>query len=104
VDQGETGEIAMFQLNDGVDREAFLRAAEATTGWLRNRPGYLGRDLLEEDGGQWVDLVRWSTIDQARSTAEAMLRATETGPFVAAIDPATVRMLHPRLVARYRQP
>ena len=100
MDEGETVEIAMFRLKDGVDREPFLAAAEAASGWLRSRPGYLGRDLLEDDGGQWVDLVRWSTIDQARSAAEALMSATATAPFVAAIDPATVRVLHPWLVVR----
>ena len=101
MNQGAVVEVAMFELKEGIAPKAFLAAAEEATGWLRNRPGFLARELLADNGGKWIDLVRWASLDDAHSAADEFMSATETRALLDAIDPATLRMLHPRSVARY---
>ena len=98
--QGEVVEVAMFRLKEGGERDAVLAALVPTAARLKRRPGFVRRELLEDGEGQWVDLVHWSTLDEAMAAGEAFTAAPETQGLLDAIDPATVRMLHPRVVAR----
>jgi hypothetical protein len=93
-------EIAMFKLKEGVDRDAFLATVEPTAAWLKSRPGFVRRELLEDREGQWIDLVHWSTLDDALAAGEDLMAAPEARGLLDAIDPTTVRMLHPQVIAR----
>jgi hypothetical protein len=94
-------EIVIYQLKPAVDRDQFLEISARATDWLRQRPGYLGRQLLEDDSGLWVDLVRWATIDDALAAAGAFMEVPEAAAFMDAVEPESVIMLHPRRVVDY---
>lgn len=89
-------EIVLFQLRPGVGREQYLAATTKASDWLQAQPGFLGREILEDESGQWLEILRWATTEDALAAA----RASEEADFVAAIMdavvPETVRMLHPR--------
>ena len=94
-------EIVIYRLKTDVNRDKFMEISARATEWLRNRPGYLGRELLEDDSGQWVDLVRWTTIEDALSAASAFMELPEAAAFMDAVDPESITMLHPRRVVKY---
>ena len=94
-------EIVIYRLKPEVDRKRFLEISTQATEWLRRRPGYLGRELLEDDSGLWVDLVRWRTIENALSAASAFMEVPQAAAFMAAVEPETITMLHPRRVVMY---
>jgi hypothetical protein len=94
-------EIVIYQLKPAVDRDQFLEISARATDWLRQRPGYLGRQLLEDDSGLWVDLVRWATMDDALAAAGAFMEVPEAAAFMDAVEPESVIMLHPRRVVDY---
>ncbi len=94
-------EIVMFRLKPGFDRSQFMAISTRATEWLRKRPGYLGRELLEDDSGQWVDLVRWATMEDALAAARAFSDVQEAAAIMDAVEPDSIRMLHPRRVAVY---
>ena len=94
-------EIVIYRLKADVDRNQFMEISDRATEWLRNRPGYLGRELLEDDSGQWVDLVRWATMEDALAAASAFMEVAQAAAFMAAVEPDSITMLHPRRVVRY---
>jgi hypothetical protein len=96
-------EIVIYRLKADVDGNQFVEISDQATDWLRNRPGYLGRELLEDDSGQWVDLVRWATMKDALAAASAFMEVPQAA-FMAPVEPESITMLHPRRVVRYEQP
>ena len=96
-------EIVIYRLKPAADRDQFMEISARATDWLRRRPGYLGRQLLEDDSGLWVDLVRWATMDDALVAASAFMEVAEAAAFMDAVEPDSVIMLHPRRVVDYDQ-
>src|ERR671911_765422 len=94
-------EIVIYRLKPEVDRKRFLEISTQATEWLRKRPGYLGRELLEDDNGQWVDLVRWATMDDALAAASAFMEVPEAAAFMDVVEPESITMLPPRSVVIY---
>ena len=94
-------EIVIYRLKPGVDRDQFMEISTRATEWLRQRPGYLGRELLVDDGGQWVDLVRWATMEDALAAASTFMEVPEAAAFMDAVEPESITMLHPRRVVMY---
>ena len=91
-------EIVIYRLKGELDRDQFLEISARATEWLRNRPGYLSRELLVDDSGLWVDLVHWATIDDALAAANAFMAVPEAAAFMDAVEPESITMLHPRRV------
>jgi quinol monooxygenase YgiN len=94
-------EIVIYRLKLEVHRDQFMEVSARATEWLRNRPGYLGRELLEDDSGLWVDLVRWATMDDALAAASAFMEVPQAAAFMDAVEPESITMLHPRRVVLY---
>ena len=71
-----TIEWAPFKLANGVDEATLLRASDALQeGFLAKPPGFVRRDLLKGEDGQWVDLVHWETSDAAAQAMEQAMRS-----------------------------
>jgi antibiotic biosynthesis monooxygenase (ABM) superfamily enzyme len=94
-------EIVIYRPKPDVDRSRFLEISNRATEWLRQRPGYLGPELLEDESGQWVDLVRWATMDDALAAASAFMDVPEAAAFMDAVEQESITMLHPRSVVNY---
>src|SRR5215213_5947298 len=94
-------EIVIYRLKPDVDRDQFMEISSRATEWLRKRRGYLGRELLHDDSGLWVDLVSWSTMEDALAAASAFMEVPEAAAFMDAVEPESITMLHPRPVFRY---
>lgn len=93
-------EIVLYRLKPDADRDRFLATSAQATEWLRQCDGYLGRELLE-DQGQWVDIVRWASLDDALAAGEAFIQTPVASDFMSAVEPESVQMLHPRRVVGY---
>jgi hypothetical protein len=91
-------EMVIYRLKGHVHRDQFLKISARATEWLRNRPGYLSRGLLEDDSGLWVDMVRWATMEDALAAAAAFMAVPEAAVFMDAVEPDSITMLHPRRV------
>jgi hypothetical protein len=61
-----TIEWAPFKLADAVDESRLLRAADAIQAdFLAKQPGFIRRELLRGQDGQWVDLIYWESEEAA---------------------------------------
>lgn len=91
---GPVLEVVTFRLAPGVAEADFLAAARATEAPLRAQEGFLSRHLTRSDAGEWTDHVAWASLSQAKTAAEVVMAKPAFGPFLTAIDGATVRMRH----------
>lgn len=66
-------EWAPFRVATGVPEATLLDASEALQrDFLAHQPGFLRRELLRGDDGQWVDLVYWANEASAKGVIEAV--------------------------------
>jgi heme-degrading monooxygenase HmoA len=88
-------EITQFKLVKDVADQDFLREAEHVQHiFLEKQPGYIDRELLKDEAGQWADILHWGTTQQAQAAAQAMLQEPACQGFISMIDPQSVKMLH----------
>jgi len=95
----EVLECVIFATSDGVDRDDFIVAAEASMQWARTQEGFVSRELFETDDGRWIDTVRWASMDAAHAAAAGIGTAPETQAFISKIDGPSVQMMHARRAA-----
>lgn len=70
-------EFARIRLKPGVDEDRLIAASERfQTDFLSRVDGFLGRDLLRDAAGGYMDIVRWSSAQ----AAEAVMAAAMTSP------------------------
>ena len=88
-------EIVIFRLKDGADPDQFLAEAANTQTFASSQPGFLNRKLHRgEDGKQWVDIVRWQSLEEANKAGEAYLVSPSCAKFNAMIDEQDIQMMH----------
>lgn len=87
-------EIVTFRLIDGADAVTFLKAAHGTEKVLRDRGSVVRRYLVQDENGQWTDVIEWTSMTEALSAAEAVMQTPDFAAFGAMIDPNTVEMRH----------
>ena len=96
-----TLEVAMFRLKEGTDREAFLRASDATMSALKSYSGFIRREVHTSEEGQWLDLIYWTSLEEAMSAAEQIMSDPACHPFLEMIDMPSLTMLHLHPVRTY---
>jgi hypothetical protein len=87
-------EIVQFRLKAEVDSEAFLAAAADVQVAVATLAGYVGRELLMNDAGGWMDGVHGRSMADALAAAEVFPTLPAAGPFVALIDERSMTMQH----------
>ena len=95
-------EVVTFRLKPGVDEADFLRAADDVMPDLQSMSGYIDRELLKGEQGEWIDIVHWESMDHALAAAQAIMSAPNAGPFMAMIDETNTTMHHLEQVRVYR--
>ena len=95
MQNGLTVELVTFKLIEGADEAAFLAAADAVMADIRRLPGYVNRELLKSDDGQWIDVVHWRSRDAALAAAELFNTLPSAQAFGAFLDFDSITMLHP---------
>lgn len=66
-------EMAPFRVKPGVDDATVLeRSARLQQEFLRHQRGFLRRELLKGDSGEWLDLVYWSDEEAAHAIMAAV--------------------------------
>ena len=101
MSNGHTLEVAMFRLKDGTDQEAFLSASDATMSALRSYSGFIRREVFKSEDGQWLDLLYWTSLEEAMSAAEQILDDPSCHPFLEMLDMPSLTMLHLHPVRTY---
>ena len=102
---GTVVELVVFKLADGVSREQFLGTVDPVSTWIGRQPGFVSRELsYDADGDSWIDVVWWSSLEEAQAAAELAMNSESCAPMFGLIDMESTLMLHgelaiPRVVA-----
>ena len=94
-------EMVLYRLKPHVARERFLEVAAQSADWLRNQPGYIEWEHLEDESGQRVDLLRWASLDEALAAGEEFIKTPQAAAFMELVEEESVQMMQPRRVATY---
>jgi hypothetical protein len=93
----ETVEIVRFTV-DPARRDEFLRLRPAAINALREAcDGLIEAWLVEQDDGTFIDLVRWSSREEALAAAEAFPQIEAAQAWLSTIGEVT-EISHARLV------
>lgn len=87
-------ELVVFRAKEGTSRDAVTAAALAITPIIQKMEGYIGREFGATDDGQYADIVRWSSMDNAKKAAEAVMQIPACGAFFSLIEESTMQFLH----------
>ena len=72
-----TVEWAPFKVSKQVSDQQLFDAANALENdFLNKQPGYLRRELLKGEDNNWVDLVYWSSPEQAQAASQSFMEST----------------------------
>lgn len=64
-------EIAPFTLKPDVDEATLIAASdELEAGFLSQQAGYISRDLVKGENGEWMDIVYWRSLAEAQAVME----------------------------------
>ncbi len=97
-----TIEIAQFKIKAGVsDAEVLTASQEAHDGFLTTYNGFLDRELLKSSDEEWIDIVRWETMEDAQKAMQNFMGHPSTKKFGEVIDPSSIKMMHCEVVKKY---
>ena len=92
---GQVLELVVFKLREGVSRERFLGTVDAVSRWIGEQPGFVSRELCHDaEGDRWIDVVWWSTLQEAQAAAEVAMTSESCAPMFGLIDMESTLMLH----------
>ena len=87
-------EVVQFKAKTGVSDAQIRDAADALHRDVEHFPGYMRRRLLKSEDGQWLDIVDWTTLDEALHAAEAIMARPSAQSFIELVEPESITMLH----------
>lgn len=64
-------------------------------------PGFLDRELLKGENGQWTDIAHWGTMDHALKAIDHVMKLPLCLAYFGYIDDTTLQMMHFTLSQKY---
>ncbi|WP_430448716.1 hypothetical protein [Rhodophyticola sp.] len=94
-------EVVEFRLAEGANQKDFMASVAALeASFLCNAPGYVSRTLTQSEDGVWLDMVYWTSLDEALAAADAIMTDDSAMSFMQAIDPESIDMAHWPIVSQ----
>jgi hypothetical protein len=91
---GAVLESAVFGLNEGVTREAFMATVPGMSAWAAEQPGFGSRELFEVADGRWIDIVRWASMEAAMGAGEVFMESEACRLSFALMDESSIQIMH----------
>lgn len=87
-------EVAFYQLKSGIDDAQFLSISDEATDVYRKLPGFVRRELMKSEDGNWVDLVYWQDRDVAKLAEPTLYSDATIARVMAVLDTETMIFTH----------
>ena len=87
-------EVVLVRARPGVTDEQILEASDALQQELARFQGYISRRVLKSEDGQWLDIVDWTSLDDALRAAEAIMQRPIADEYLSLVETESLRMLH----------
>ena len=93
--EGKVLELVVFRLEEGTSHQRFLGTVDAVSAWIADQPGFVSRELVHDsEGSRWIDVVWWSSMDDACAAAERAMSSEACAPMFGLIDMESTLMIH----------
>ena len=79
-------EYLEFNLVDGADPEEFMRETLAMDEVLEGYDGFVARHLARNTDGSWVEVVYWTSLEDAEAALPRFVEDPRTTGFLALVD------------------
>jgi hypothetical protein len=66
-------EIVLFELNDGVERDACMAVVEKIGAWAKASPGFVSRNVACGADGIWTDVTVWNNAENAQASQASFM-------------------------------
>lgn len=87
-------EVVLFKPQASIKREAILETLSVMQATVEAKKGFVSRQVLENEDGQWLDLLWWESLDDALKAAEEVQHDPELAPHFAIFEGAEMTMMH----------
>lgn len=87
-------EIVEFKLVKGTDAAVFLAINDKVAPRLAELAGFIERQLVANEDGLWLDMVKWTDMHAAKAAAEQVMKIDGFADFMQLLDMDSVKMLH----------
>ena len=94
-------ELVLMKPKAAVDEAALVRAADDLMPFLHEVGGFIRRELLKTDDGQWVDLAYWNSLAEAQRAAETFVSTPVGQRLDSLLDETSITILHLHQVRTY---
>ena len=82
-------EFIRYKLLEDAKTDDFLKAAEKMIPELKTQKGLIDWQLCNGKDGNWVEILHWTSLDEAKKAAEKVLELDSVQAFVKFIDEST---------------
>ncbi len=97
-EEAKVVEVALFRAKPQYAKEDVIRAAKAINPVLENIAGFISRKLSVTEDGQWVDVLYWSSLKQAKNALQLVVKNKICQDFFKMTDDTTSELLHFNIV------
>jgi hypothetical protein len=87
-------EVVIWKTNSNFTEEEVLHKARVLNKFIENQKGFISRDLSKSEEGEWLDLVYWSSIEDANAAAKLAQSCEICQPFFDTIDMSSMKFYH----------
>lgn len=87
-------EIVHFKVKPGTNEQDFLKASADMMQELGKLSGFIDRELLKGDNGQWTDMVHWKSMENALKATDDVIKLPLCLAYFGFIDHTSLQMLH----------
>jgi hypothetical protein len=88
-------EIVIYSIKDGVKVTDFLKAsAEMEERFAKKQKGFVLRTFAKGESNEWVDVIRWDTMEDAEAASKAAMQSPICAPMFGMIEESGIKMMH----------
>ena len=87
-------EAVLFKTKSQFTDEQVIQSLAALNPILARFPGFISRQISKDQSGQWMDLVYWESMDQAKEAARQVMQSAEAVQAFQVIDESNMMMYH----------
>lgn len=91
-------ELVLFDIKPGYSEKEVIKAGEAVNSFLEKSDGFINRKLSLSKEGKWMDIVYWTTLENAEKASEEVLKSEICQKYFGMIDETTMQFMHLNIV------
>ncbi len=93
--EGICHEIAIAKALPGVDAQKALAALREAQAWVATQPGFLGRELFQDEAtATFIDHIRWESSDAAQKAMAQFETSACAGAMMETLELQSMQMFH----------